>query len=104
MTDQELPTAYYMEYTPTLGDRMRRALGYRKRLPEDFADTDPPHWAKTVVDIRFNWRDRLRLLLTGAAEVEIEYRTSGEMGDIVSHSAVSLIGPGDYRLREPAAR
>lgn len=104
MTDQDAPTDFYVEYKPTLGDRLRRALGYRRQLTADFADDAPPHWAKTVVGIRFSWSDRLRLLLTGAAEVEIEHRTSEQIGDIVSHSAVSVIGPGDYRLRKWAER
>lgn len=87
---------------PTIGQRLRWALGYRQRFPAEF-DPEPAgchHWAKTVVFVRFDWLDRLRLLMTGAAEVTVEHRTSAPVGDIHSHSAVTVIGPGDYRLRQ----
>lgn len=34
---------------PTLGQRIRWALGYKQRLPDDFDESsDCPHWAKTI--------------------------------------------------------
>jgi hypothetical protein len=92
----------YMIYVPTLGDRLRRALGYRQRLPEDF-DPEPndcPYWAKTVIIVRFDWRDRLRLLLTGGVEVATEHRTSEQIEKMIGHTAVTLLGPGDRRLKK----
>lgn len=86
---------------PTFGQRIRWALGYKQRLPEDFEESpDCPYWAKTIVLVKFDWLDRLRLLLTGAAEITVEHRTSKPV-DMRSQSAVTVIGPGDYRLRRP---
>ena len=92
-------TAFYAP--TTLGTRIRWALGFRQRFPADFEESpDRPHWAKTVVQVRLDWLDRLRLLLTGAAEVIVEHRTS-EPVDMCSQAAVTIIGPGDHRLTRP---
>jgi len=92
--------AGYQEYVPSLGDRLRRAFGYR-RDSQRFDEEPPgcPHWAKTVVAVRFSLLDRLRLLATGAVNVELEHRTDVEVSKMVTKTSLTLIGPGDERLK-----
>lgn len=86
---------------PTLGRRLRWAFGYRPRFPEfDIEPEGAPHWAKTEVFIKFSLGDRLRLLLTGGVMVLTEHRTNVPVEKWVSNSAVILLGPGDYRLKQ----
>lgn len=85
---------------PTLGQRLRWQLGYGYRALVEFGPepTNFHHWAKTVVVVRLDYLDRLRLMLTGALQIDVEHRMSAPV-EMESISSVCLIGPGDRRLQ-----
>ncbi len=43
----------------------------------------------TDVDIRFGWRDRMRLLVTGHAEVRVVTQCENKPGNVLTRSSVS---------------
>ena len=43
----------------------------------------------TDVDVRFGWRDRIRLLMTGRAEVRVVTQCEHKPGNVVTRSSVS---------------
>lgn len=64
MTDATENTACYA--LPTRAQRFWRWAGFRYHLGETPPGADEmPGWMRTDMRIYFDWRDRLRLLLTG---------------------------------------
>ncbi len=99
MSEQTSGGAFYA--SPTFGQRVRWALGYRRRF-NDFDEVPEgcPHWAMTEVFVKFSFLDRLRLLLNGAVMLHIGHQTDVPVARWFSKTSVSLIGPGDYRLKQ----
>ncbi len=91
--------AYYA--APTWGERLRWHLGYSWIVQKWFEEEPEgcPYWSKTSVVIRLSFGHRLRLLMTGAIQVDLEHRSNVQIGKMVSISSLCLIGPGDGRLR-----
>lgn len=50
--------------------------------------------AHTVMRIRLSWVDRLRLVVSGAAQVEIRHRTDVEVRKMVSLGVFYALPPG----------
>lgn len=67
MTDTQ---ALCVEYKPTLRERFWRKMGFHFHLGEDEPRGELwQGWIKTTSGIRFDWRDRLRILLSGHIEM-----------------------------------
>jgi hypothetical protein len=55
-----------MHYVPSLRERFWRKVGFRYHLGDEPDGIDAlPGWMRKDIRLSFNWRDRLRLLLTG---------------------------------------
>ena len=88
MTDQ----AFYA--LPTFIQKLRWKLGYRwHRMYFDEEVPGCPYWAKTTVCVQFSFMDRLRLLLTGRVELDVEQRTDVQIGQAVSKTSVRVLAP-----------
>jgi hypothetical protein len=55
----------YMEYKPSLRERFWSKLGFHFHLGEHEPDEAWQGWIKTESGIHLDWRDRLRLLISG---------------------------------------
>jgi hypothetical protein len=90
---------------PTWGERLRYWVGYGW-VHQRWFDEEPegcPYWAKTVVVVNLSFAHRLRLLLTGALQIDLEHRSNVQIDKMVSISSICLIGPGDDRLKRKDA-
>lgn len=67
MTDEA--QGFCMEYKPTLAERFWRKLGFHFHLGEHEPDEPWQGWVKHRSGIHFDWRDRLRLLISGRLEL-----------------------------------
>jgi hypothetical protein len=81
-------------FKPTIWHR----LGFGETSAPIIEDEDYPHLAPggmtTEVRICFDWKDRLRLLLTGWVMVAIRHKTVLPVeGQVVSTSSVSVMRP-----------
>ncbi len=96
MTDTERTLNGAIEYVPTLGDRLRRALGYRMNHAEEPPEIDPAKhigWMKTVAGFKFGLGDRLRLALTGRLRVEITQHTTQQVDESVNSVSYQIFAP-----------
>ena len=92
-----------MIYRPTLMQRLWRRLGFGTRWDEALfdwrsADPGPDDWfvpgvlsTRTVVHV--DWRDRLRLLLSGKCEVATYTRTNVAVARGETRSLFSVLPP-----------
>jgi len=82
-----------MAFTPTRLQRFLRALGFDRGavpdLPVDVTDR-LPCWATTETHIRFDFLDRVRLLVTGRLFVKALHAMEHDPGEVVTRSAVSV--------------
>lgn len=88
--------AGYIVEKPSLALRFWRWLGYRTRQPEidtDMEGPTMPGWIMTDITVRLSFGDRIRLLISGAASIRVETRTSAEV-DAKSWSSFSVLPPG----------
>ncbi len=86
---------YGMAYKLTLRERFFRALGFRYHLvnlPDDI-ETTMPGWMMTSCRMHFDFRDRLRLLLTGKLNLEIRQATSQQVDEAISATSFRIVPP-----------
>ena len=64
----------YMEYKPTLRERFWRKMGFRFHLRElEPNDESWQGWMQSRSGIHFDWRDRLRILVSGHLKLQHTY-------------------------------
>ncbi len=85
-----------LEYKPTLKQRIIRRLGFGYPGRPDMEDLEDapnlaPGYLTQTVEIHFNWRDRLRLLISGIAVVEISTKTDKPIDVAIARSKVGVI-------------
>lgn len=91
--------AFAQEYRPALGERIWQWLGFGTCHAPHFDEIpdDDPSWAPgrmiTKTYVRFDWPDRLRILISGKIMVEIAHKTSVTVPAAMSKSAVSVLSP-----------
>lgn len=97
MSDIEATGGQAMCAKPTLRDRICRALGWRYHLGDEPPDVDGmPGWMRTDIRFRFNWSDRLRLLLTGRLFVaSVVHMDTPSPGICKSRVDFRILAPGD---------
>jgi hypothetical protein len=100
-----------MVYRPTLMQRLWRRLGFGRRWNEALfdwrsADPQPGDWfapgvltTRTVVHI--DWRDRLRILVSGRCEVTTYTRTDVGVDRVEARSQFSVLPPAKASLPSP---
>lgn len=92
------PQAFYVP--DTFARRAWRWLGFRyPSLYEQqeaalALDYEPCKWMATDTFIRFDWKDRLRILLSGNVKVIHRHRTDVTVKQCASMSAVGVLPPG----------
>lgn len=62
--------AFCVEYKPTLRERFWRKLGFRFHLGEHEPDEPWLGWMQTRSALHLDWRDRLRLLISGRLNLQ----------------------------------
>lgn len=85
-----------MEFRPPLKMRILRALGFRYSAYAPRPENDDAHYTVSRVVTCWDWRDRLRILVSGMTEVEICVET--EKLEMVkgSRSAAVVLAPGAF--------
>lgn len=99
MTD-DTPHAFYSVHVPTIWER----LGFRRRFDEElfaWRNEEPkpedglvPSALCTHVRVHIDWWDRLRLLVSGACEIEVYTKTDVLVNKAISRSQFSVLPPG----------
>lgn len=104
--DQTHPAAYYSLRRPTLIERLfpRQVALFPARwdgVTDRFTDKPETHESGYLmrhdVFIRLDWRDRLRLLLSGNLLVDVRVRTSAPSTRAEALSTVSVLKPTAHR-------
>ena len=87
-----------MEFRPPLKMRMWRALGfkYSAYAPRPEGDDDSVHYTISRVVAHWDWRDRLRILVSGMTEIEICVETEHLETVKGSRSAAVVLAPGAF--------
>jgi hypothetical protein len=91
---------------PPLRERFWRLLGFRYHLGDEPNSADDLNgWNQTTVCFCFDWKDRLRLLLTGKLKVLVVNRFCEPVTPppVTRHDWM-ILPPGDRSLQEVAAR
>lgn len=83
---------YYQEYKPTLWNRMGFNTCYASIEDADHPDLAEAH-ITTHIFTHFDWRDRIRILLSGKIMTAIATKTSTPVEKAVSASKVSVLPP-----------
>jgi hypothetical protein len=93
---------YYTEYKPTFWERVQKFLGYGDCLQPDF-EGDPraiegytESHLVSVTLVHLDWKDRLRLLISGRLVVRFSTKTDKIIEKAYSKSNVS-VAPVGYR-------
>jgi len=94
VSEATIPTAFYVPFKRTIWHR----LGYGSRRASRFDDLDDsPEWAPghVVTEVRayLDWRDRLRLLVSGRLMVEVTMKTDAPVMRSLSSSAIGVMPP-----------
>ena len=74
----------YVEYTPTLRDRIARRLGYRRQHVECMDSINRPYWFKIDIRAWLPFSERLRVLLSGRVSVTVSCASATPVEDLVS--------------------
>jgi hypothetical protein len=90
-------TGYFQIPKRTLMQRLLRRLFPSQHLPP----IDPiPEWARgeslTQVRVRVDWRDRLRLLVSGRACIDVRLMSSADHRRAESRAAFYVAPPGSF--------
>ena len=94
--------AYYVVEKETIRSIVWRKLGFRHRFDEelfDWRNKEPPEEGFVVgaittnVTIRVSFLDRLRLLVSGHAELSVYTKTNVEIDRAVSRSEFAVLPP-----------
>jgi hypothetical protein len=81
-----------VEFKPTIWHR----LGYgacHVDFPDEDEPTLPPGAISTDIYIRLDWRDRLRLFVTGCLFVSVKTKTNVVVETAISRSGVGILWP-----------
>lgn len=90
MSDQDETIGYAMEFKPTIWHRL--GFGHAYVPPWDDPEKDgDDHYVITEVVVVFDWKDRLRLMLTGCLSVEVRVKTQHDAGNTEGRSAVKVM-------------
>lgn len=87
---------YVAHYTPTIWQRLGFG-GCSSPNLDDVDDDYAPGAIGIVTTVRFDWLDRLRILVSGNVMVNTRCRTDVIVERSMSRSAVSVLPPGDCR-------
>ena len=98
LMDAEPDSAEFVElsYRPTIIDRLRRKAGYRFHYADEPPEFDPAKhvgWMKTVTTFKFDFADRIRLLLTGRLRIEIAQYTTQQVDESVNAVSYKIFAP-----------
>jgi hypothetical protein len=87
---------FYAVEKPTAGQRLARALGFGMPAVPD--DRDEPQFAPgriiTQTHACFDWKDRLRVLVSGHVVVIVSTKTNVPVATAVSTSGIGVLAPG----------
>ena len=90
------PNAFAMEYRPTLRERFWRKMGFHHHHPEMSEEGEKfPGWIMLQSVSHIDWRDRLRILVSGRILFKAEIRCDVPVGETISAAALSVIAPGE---------
>jgi len=68
--------SFAVEYKPTVMERFWRKMGFRYHLGKHEPDGSSWNgWMQTRAGIQFDWRDRLRILISGRLEMTLTVHT-----------------------------
>lgn len=92
---------YYLEYRPSRMERLWRRLGFQ----HPHVPIQHLHWpcgdkVHTDIIVGLDWRDRLRVLVSGRIGVTNVTDTSGRPGEMLTRSAFGVLPP-QRRPRAP---
>ena len=85
-----------MVYTPTLGDKVRRVLGYRFHHGDEPPQLDPAKhigWMKSNANFKFSFGDRVRLLFSGRLNVELTQYPDAQVDECVNSVSYQIFAP-----------
>ena len=78
---------------PTLGERIRRRLGFRYHLGDEPEGCEALEgWMRTDIRLRFGWADRIRLLTTGRLFIACIVHTDTPSPDVCKSRVDWMIG------------
>lgn len=87
---------FFQEYRPTRLDRLWSRLGFGDRYLAPPEDSD--RWANSyitnVVTTRLDWRDRLRVLISGKVRIRSFIKTDVYVGRSEAESVFGVLPPG----------
>lgn len=90
-----MPGAFYKVEKPPFKIRFWRALGfYEKRAPIPDADDLDPDWRIIATIGVLDWKDRLRVLISGRIMAHQIMRSEHPMGRVAYNAVVSVLPPG----------
>ena len=86
---------YYVEYRPSIKERITRWFGYRYRDPGFLPDDQERNWAPGFISantsVRLGFGDRLRVLASGRMLVSSRIHTDVPVKTALTLSAASVI-------------
>lgn len=98
MNEDHTNDTYAIGTQRTLIERIWLALGFGMPAYLDMDDLDQPGWAPAYLEsstfIKFDWRDRLRVLVSGRVYVCCKSKTDVVIGRAITRSQVSVLAPG----------
>lgn len=88
--------AFYVEYKPTLAERLWRKLGFRHHHGDDEPNEPWLGWMQNRSRMHFGWSDRLRLLVSGRLELQHTFHTDAPSPDKI-HTRFDwrIVPPGE---------
>lgn len=91
--------AYYAEYRRTIWDRLGFRLAARAPRPEHEEEMPgfAPSWFVVGTRIRLDWKDRIRVLVSGNAHVDIAVKTDLMISKSQASSDFAVLPPGAHR-------
>jgi hypothetical protein len=85
-----------MHHVPTLAERTWRWLGFRYHLGSEPDGVEQlPGWMCTESGIRFDWKDRLRLLVSGHLRMRLVQYTSVQVEGTKNRLDWHIVAPGE---------
>lgn len=91
----ERPNAFYAPYRPTIWERLGFHDAHAPRPDEqELADGWAPSWFIVRTGVHLDWRDRLRVMISGNLRVEQVIKTDVEIKRSDAASAVGILPPG----------
>lgn len=90
--------AHYAEYRRTIWDRLGFRQAARAPRPESEEELPgfAPSWFVVGTRIRLDWKDRIRVLVSGNAHVDIAIKTDKMINRSLSSSDFAVLPPGAH--------